>query len=328
MRDNARLTLIVVGFLAALVILMAPFLQLSAIPARAQSDNPGTTDLVACWDLDEDSGTREDEAGNNDLTDNNTVGSAAGKTGNAASFVRANSEYLSIADNPALSMSTGTYTITGWFYLETKPTGGEAYRVIYKTNEINIYITSNNIYHRPNPSGSYIGSINPNATTWYFFAATVDNAGNGALTIDGTKYTGTLNIPSDTANTVYIGWDGSTSYVNGRIDAVMIWKAVLTDDQIAWLRNSGSGRTCNDLIVPTPTPTATNTSTPTATATGAPTGTPTPGAERELTLSSGDTATIKRDFTYGEILNAVMIGVLIVVIVIAVIWATVSKVLS
>lgn len=46
--------------------------------------------------LNEASGTRTDSAGNDDLTDNNTVPSATGKIGaTAANFTRANSEYLS-----------------------------------------------------------------------------------------------------------------------------------------------------------------------------------------------------------------------------------------
>lgn len=73
------------------------------------------TDLVAWWSLDETSGTRVNahNPGTYDLTDNNTVGYDTGVVGNAASFVGANSEFLSRNDCP-LDM-TQDWTIAGLF---------------------------------------------------------------------------------------------------------------------------------------------------------------------------------------------------------------------
>lgn len=62
------------------------------------------TDLISYWKLDEASGTRIDSHGSNDLTDNNTVGSAEG----GARFIKANGEYLSHASNASLKMSGNT----------------------------------------------------------------------------------------------------------------------------------------------------------------------------------------------------------------------------
>ena len=68
-------------------------------------------DLVAYWNLNETSGDRADATGNgHTLTDNNTVGYATGKINNAASFVAANSGYLSIAD----PFYYNEITICGW----------------------------------------------------------------------------------------------------------------------------------------------------------------------------------------------------------------------
>ena len=52
-------------------------------------------DIIAWWTLDETSGSRSDSHGTATLSDNNTVGYATGKQSNAASFVEANTEYLS-----------------------------------------------------------------------------------------------------------------------------------------------------------------------------------------------------------------------------------------
>lgn len=77
-------------------------------------------DLVAYWNLDEESGTRFDSVGSNHLTDNNTVTSAAGILNGAAQFTAANNEYLSIADNPTLSTGDIDFTIAAWVSLDSR----------------------------------------------------------------------------------------------------------------------------------------------------------------------------------------------------------------
>jgi hypothetical protein len=74
---------------------------------------------VAAWTLDEASGTRADSVGSNDLADTNTVGSAAGLFGNAADFELSSAQYLSIADNTALSMGNVKMTLTAWLKFES-----------------------------------------------------------------------------------------------------------------------------------------------------------------------------------------------------------------
>jgi hypothetical protein len=75
---------------------------------------------VGHWALDEASGTRVDSVGSSDLTDNNTVGSAAGLFSlNAADFERSNSEYLNVADNAALSMANIDFFIRALVNVES-----------------------------------------------------------------------------------------------------------------------------------------------------------------------------------------------------------------
>ena len=83
--------------------------------------NPGTTGLEGFWGADETSGTRSDEHGSNDLSDNNSVLVAPARVGaNAARFVRADSQYLSIADNASLSMGDIDFTLGALVYIESK----------------------------------------------------------------------------------------------------------------------------------------------------------------------------------------------------------------
>lgn len=75
-------------------------------------------ELASWWNLDEVAGTRFDRAfQRNNLTDNNTVIGVPGFEGNAASFVKANNETLSIpfSQMSKLDGSAGSFSISIWF---------------------------------------------------------------------------------------------------------------------------------------------------------------------------------------------------------------------
>src|SRR6267378_4108573 len=77
------------------------------------------TGLAGYWKLDEVSNgsapvTRVDSAGTNDLTDNNTTPSAAGKISNAINPLLANSEFLSHVSNATLQTGNIDFTLTAW----------------------------------------------------------------------------------------------------------------------------------------------------------------------------------------------------------------------
>jgi hypothetical protein len=78
------------------------------------------TGLISAWRLEEASGTRSDNVGTADLTDNNGVTQTTGPAnlGNAARFTRADTEYLSSAD-ASLDMGDETFTIAMWVRLRT-----------------------------------------------------------------------------------------------------------------------------------------------------------------------------------------------------------------
>jgi hypothetical protein len=83
--------------------------------------NPGTDGLVSWWSMNETDGTRSDShTFANHLADNNSVASTAGKQANAASLVKANQEWLSVANNPSVSTGDVDYTIAGWVKLSSK----------------------------------------------------------------------------------------------------------------------------------------------------------------------------------------------------------------
>lgn len=216
--------------------------------------------LVASWKLGEASGTRSDSVGSNHLTDNNTVTQAAGKIGNAAQFTIANSEYLSVADNLDLSTGDIDFTIALWVYLDAKATsqilvgkldataGNKEYQVFYDQSidrfrfsvatptDVDVLV-----------SASTFGS--PTAATWYLIIAWHDatantiniSVNNGAT--DSAATGGALQA-SGTAE-FDLGrrsFSGSNLYFGGRLDAVDIWKRLLTAGEKTELWNSSVGR--------------------------------------------------------------------------------------
>lgn len=199
-------------------------------------------ELVAYWNLDEESGTRFDSVGANDLTDNNAVTSASGILGNAAQFTAANGGHLSINDNPALSMGDIDFTITSWVNMDTvdavrvfldKATSGSTTDAEYRLWQANAGDTfrfsmgdgaSDNIVR----DSGFI----PIAGTWNFIAAWHDSAaGTANIQVNnGSVASGAYPFGShDSAGALNLGrrTDG-VQYWNGRVDEVGLWKRVLT----------------------------------------------------------------------------------------------------
>lgn len=255
-------------FYASLVGLLIALIAWSPVPSASQNMLLGVgsqgagfpSGAVACWNLDEASGQRNDSVGSNHLTDNNTVTQAAGKVGNAAQFTAANSEYLSIADTAALSTGDIDFTFTAWVYLDSKATsilvsksegaiGKEEYNILYAgtPDRFQFQIADASTVAVGTVSADNLGS--PSTATWYFIVAWHDATANTVNirvnngTADSAATTG---VPTDTAARFTLGayaWNLS-AYVNGRQDAVGLWKRKLTDAEQSYLYNSGNGRAC------------------------------------------------------------------------------------
>ncbi|MBI3335907.1 MAG: laminin G domain-containing protein [Candidatus Portnoybacteria bacterium] len=225
--------------LAILTLLLIVFPPgLIAAPGLARSAG-------AIWDLD-DSGTRYDSV---------TQG-----VGPAAQFTSTNSEYLSIADNASLSIGAVSFTWAAWVYLDSKT--GVTANLISKMSVDNEYYVEYGstpdrfafqVYSGPSlPSGGIAASTfgSPSTATWYFIVAWRDSVAqtinisinNGA--VDSTTYSET-NV-YDGASELRIGRYGTT-YYNGRIALVGLWKKVLSSAERTELYNSGKGYAYRDL---------------------------------------------------------------------------------
>lgn len=225
------------------------------------------TSLVSFWDMEEASGTRYDLVGVNDLTDNNTVTTLAGKVGGAGDFESTNSEYLSITDAAQVGLDiVGDLSISAWVKFEslpsanamaivTKMTGATTGRAYNFTYDNGWHSGANRLllqtYESSALATSGYFSWTPTTGTWYHVVVTHASAGNGTQTfyVDGVAQTTTYAVQDggpiqNSAQPFRIGADddgGIGRYFDGLIDEVGIWSKVLTQSEITDLYGLGNG---------------------------------------------------------------------------------------
>jgi hypothetical protein len=214
-----------------------------------------TDNLIAYWSLGEASGNALDDQGANDLTDTNTVGTAAGKVGNARSFVAANNEYFSLADNADLSTGDIDFTFAAWVNLSSKtdhreilgkwgnPSFEYNLRYLQTTDRFQFLVGSGG----DSVSATNLGS--PSTSTWYHIVAWYDATANqiGIAVNDGTPNTASFSGgPPDGTSPFWLGQANNRPF-DGLIDEVGFWKRVLDSTERTYLYNSGSGRSHADL---------------------------------------------------------------------------------
>lgn len=217
----------------------------------ALSDN-----LVGYWALNEASGNALDSHSTNDLTNNNSVGSATGKVGNARDFEEGSSQYFSIAPPAALQMGDIDFTIQAWVNFESigsprsicgqwGPNAATDSWLIYTDSATanNFFFAcqgiSSNVFLRASNLGT------PSLATWYHVVVWHDSVNNqvGIKINNGTantaSYSGGTRVLASPDFTI---GRSNTANMDGLLDEVAIWKRVLTSVEIADLYNSGSGR--------------------------------------------------------------------------------------
>jgi hypothetical protein len=205
-----------------------------------------TDNLVAYWELEEASGTRNDSHGSNHLTDVNTVGSTTGKVGTAADFEAGSSECLIRTDNTDLS--TGDIDFTWAFWINPESTG--SFPVILSkgiagagNREYLAYIDgSAKIFWEVNGASiTTAGSVS--TSTWHFVVGWHDATNNlVGVSLDDTSATAADGGGVDGSADFELGASTTQGlYFDGLIDQVGFWKRVLTAGERTALYNSGAG---------------------------------------------------------------------------------------
>lgn len=231
------------------------------VPSAPLVPNGLLDNLVYCYELNETSGTRADSHTSGlTLTDNNTVLSTPGKVGNAALFVKANAERLTHADNAIFDPgSASDFEFTFWVKYTTLPTSGQSWRFIDKINgntgyRFTVYNDTGTIrmqwtignadQGQPSVTATTFGA--PSTDTWYFvnlrYATATRVAG---ISINrGTFDEMTMDVAGPTDSTAAFSLGGRTDgadYLDGAVDQLAHWSALLDDTKRDLLYNSGNG---------------------------------------------------------------------------------------
>jgi hypothetical protein len=209
--------------------------------------------LVAFWRMEESSGTRADEVGSIDLTDNNTVTQATGKIGNAAQFTAANSEYLS-STSSSLSTGGGSFSVAAWVYLDTIWVNNHAVsKGVFgdNGNEFRLGVNDSNKAEFIVYNGNDAYTIRNNDTSvtedaWHLLVGVYDAAEDElSIYLDNISgYTaGSIPSPNSNSNPFVVGRGVhfSAAYFDGRIDAIGFWSRALTSEELDELWNAGDG---------------------------------------------------------------------------------------
>lgn len=202
---------------------------------------------------------RNDSVGTHHLANNGTVAQVAGKLGNGAGFTIAEADFLSVADDAALSGGLLDLGIFGWFWVDANA-GNQTIAGKTETGQLEWLVqvtTTPRIAFFVSHDGTVI-KTNNNTTTvttgsWNFFGCWYDHVNgftrtkvNNGSTISVAHTTGIFN---GTAG-VTLGRSRSAlpAYLGGRLDEISFVKsppggiAGIVDELYTYLWNSGSGR--------------------------------------------------------------------------------------
>lgn len=204
---------------------------------RVSCDTINDAFLKAYWKLNEASGNAIDDKGANDLTDINTVGTAAGILDTARDFTAASNEYLSIADNADIAGGDVVIFVWAWVrhgaltpattpgIMSKWPGGGD--------NEISLYADGDAQRYGFAVSGNGSDTITVTANSfgdpadevWHLVMAWHDPVLNTInIQVDG----GTVDSTSHSAGV----HDGAGAFTLGAIGTSFTWTGQL--DEAGW----------------------------------------------------------------------------------------------
>lgn len=245
--------------LSLLAVILLPLVTRAQAPLQPQSSQL-RNGLVACWKLEELSGTRYDCVGTNHLTDNNNVAGVIGKVGYCGQFVASSNRFLSCASSPQVQGGDHSYTISCWFRETSFPSSANFTLVSKDQNgggkreytlEHNKNTGSLRFYVAKAVDSLVIvdSTFSPiSAETWYHAVAWVDaTAKTISVSVNNntpqtTTYTGSLQAastsPFEIGAQAYAAFE---DYFDGEIDEVCLWNRALSSQERTTLYQSGIG---------------------------------------------------------------------------------------
>ena len=189
----------------------------------------------------------DDSPNGYDLTEVNTPTYVAGKFGNGANLVSANSQTLTIANN--LGMIGGDFSISGWCKKETTGVGGYMFgagTVAAQDQWIALGWNSATQIIFTFYADDLTATVTDD-TDWHHFVATFDYSTKARkLYFDNSLANSdtSAGVPASNANSA-IGSSpnaGGSAFFNGKIDDVAIFNRALTDAEVGFIYNNDSKR--------------------------------------------------------------------------------------
>jgi len=171
-----------------------------------------------------------DAAQINDLTLNGNAVSSTGQTKNASSSIYLDGTDDNVEVTTMEDLSSGPYTIEGWYYFTSDPNSSNTILWAYTTGTANGYAqlhTPTGTTLRLQKRGGTLvsdGTFDFSVNTWYHIA-TVWNGSNMIVYVDGTEViNSTTNVIDNSGNGFAIG--GSDNFIQGYVEDLRITKGL------------------------------------------------------------------------------------------------------
>ena len=187
---------------------------------------------------------------------------SSSKSGHAAGFTAAQHQYMSLPSQTALTLPAGggvpDICITGWLWLNSSSGGFQ--KIIAKdggstaTDEWGIQInptagpgsTQTLEAYTSNTAQYFIADWNATllAQTWYYFSVRFKQAPSGEILIsvnNASQIVAAAGVHAGTNPVIFGGDNIGSSWLDGRLDAVVIFSGTITLTDQANLYNSGLG---------------------------------------------------------------------------------------
>ena len=221
--------------------------------------------LLAYYRLEETSGVRYNRGttgGGIHLTDNNTVGSTTGLVaipGNpatAASFVKGNTEYLSLSPPSVLNAGGADFSISAWVNIGSaadeenqnvfgiwRGSGYYSYRLYYNgvSQKLFWYISTNGT------NSVEVGSASVSSDTFYNVIFAHGEGTSSTFYLNGTSAgSSTVDVNNEPDTIFMIGGVfasyADSSYLPGAVDDFALWNRKITSTEVSQVYNSGIGK--------------------------------------------------------------------------------------
>jgi len=207
-------------------------------------------DFISYWAFDETEGTTTTDLGSNQY-DGTLLGPIwnSGINNNALEFDGVN-DLVDCGSGAGLDMGTDDWSVAAWVKMGSNQNSYPTILAKGATSSTNagywFYISGSKIKFSISDGSqrisTYSETVNITDNNWHHIAVTINRAGNAVFYVDGNT-AGTYDVSSfsgkhisNPTRILTIGAAGSsTTYVNGKLDEIQIYRRILTSDDVAAL---------------------------------------------------------------------------------------------